>query len=63
MFGGPVQGSWSIYSKKDPRWNISGRAMVGNFIMPREVEEALDQKKRELGEEPPDDLEWLYMKD
>jgi hypothetical protein len=57
-----VEGSWWLRSKSDPRWNCNGRAMVGGFMKPKEVDEAVERKKVELGE-PPDDLEWGYMKD
>jgi hypothetical protein len=57
------EGSWWISSQSDPRWNDNGRAMVGMFERPPEVDTAIEAKKAELGEEPPEDLEWGYMKD
>jgi hypothetical protein len=56
-------GSWSVYSKKDKRWNGSGQSYVGGFMMPTEATEHIERKKKELKVEPPDDLEWSYMKD
>jgi hypothetical protein len=62
MFELTRSGSWSVYSKKDSRWNGSGSALVGGFVMPKEAAEFIEQKKKELGD-PPDDLNWSYMKD
>jgi len=56
------EGSWWLHSKKDPRWNVSGRAMVGSFMRPSECDNKIEELKKELGD-PPDDLEWGYMKD
>lgn len=56
------QGTWWIVSTTDSRWNVSGRGFVGMWGKPREVEEAIEEKKKELGN-PPSDLEWGYMKD
>ena len=57
------QGTWSVTSKKDPRWDGSGRALVGMFMRPGEAVQHVEQKKKELDEEPPEDLEWGYLKD
>lgn len=58
-----VPGSWSLYSKIDPRWNASGHSeFVGGFSMPTACAEKLEQLKTKYGE-PPIDLEWSYMKD
>lgn len=60
---GSDSGSWSIYSKKDPHWRAYGTSeFVGGFKMPRECKEKLQELKKLYGE-PPDDLEWSYMKD
>lgn len=56
------EGSWWIHSNKDSRWNQSGRGFVGGLMKPSEVDKAVEELKKELGE-PPDDLEWGYMKD
>jgi hypothetical protein len=58
----PKEGSWWLRSKKDPRWNCSGRADVGGLVMPYECEKKLEELKEKYGE-PPEDLEWGYMKD
>ncbi|HEY4497079.1 MAG TPA: hypothetical protein VI432_02940 [Candidatus Paceibacterota bacterium] len=61
MFG-PREGSWWLRSKKDPRWNTDGRAYVGGFLMPEACRSKIDELKLRFGE-PPEDLEWGYMKD
>ncbi|HXK38384.1 MAG TPA: hypothetical protein VJ579_04945 [Candidatus Paceibacterota bacterium] len=55
-------GTWTLYSKSDPRWNASGADNVGAFVMPKGCKEKLEELKKVLGE-PPEDLEWNYMKD
>lgn len=58
------EGSWSLRSEKDPRWDANGQGLVGMFCGPESVPEAkamLDRNK-ELYGEPPDDLEWSYCK-
>jgi hypothetical protein len=62
MFGLTVQGTWWVKCPSDPRWDISGRAQVGAFVRPQEVQDHLDTKQKELGDIPKD-LEWGYMKD
>jgi hypothetical protein len=62
MFG-PKFGSWWTESKSDPRFNMGGEGYVGGFCLPPDAEKALEAKKRELGVEIPDDLEFGYMKD
>lgn len=56
-------GSWWTTSKSDPRWNLRGRGLVGLLTKPAGVDKALAKKQAELGEEPPGDLVWEYMKD
>jgi hypothetical protein len=56
-------GSWWVSSESDPRWNGNGRGEVGMFGIPAGAQAFIDAKKVELGEEPPDDLEYTYMKD
>ena len=64
MFAPFREGSWWIRSKSDPRWDAEGPSdAVGSYTKPSEVDPAIEQKKQELGEEPPSDLEWGYMKD
>jgi len=57
------EGEWWLSSETDPRWNCSGRDYVGGFEMPAKASEALEEKKKEFGVEPPEDLEFGYMKD
>ena len=57
------EGSWWLHSKSDSRWNMQGRGFVGGLCVPPDANAALEEKKKELGEEPPDDLEYGYMKD
>ena len=63
MIGGPRMGSWSVSSKKDPRWNATGRAMglvcCGG---PPEIQEWIEACKKKFGK-PPDDLQYGFMKD
>lgn len=64
LLGGIVrEGSWWVSSKKDPRWNTQGRGFVGGLLCPPDAESFLEEKKKELNCEPPDDLEFGYMKD
>lgn len=56
------EGSWRVRSESDPSWNCDGRGDVGGFIMPKECKAKIDELKLTLGE-PPEDLEWEYMKD
>jgi hypothetical protein len=55
-------GTWFISSKSDPRWNASGKALVGLFGIPDEAKNKVAFLKLEYGE-PPADLEWGYVKD
>lgn len=58
------EGTWWTRSKKDPRFNMNGRGIVGMFALPEDAKVAIDKKCAELGlAEPPDDLEFEYMKD
>lgn len=57
------EGSWWISSKLDPRWDDSGTGYVGGFVCPSEAKSSIEKTKTELGIEPPDDLEFGYMKD
>lgn len=56
-------GVWFMVSRSDPRWNASGRAVVGMFLTPAEVTQKIDELRSRLGCEPPDDLEYGYEKD
>ena len=55
-------GTWWLKSKIDPRWNCSDSTDVGGFSMPDECRAALEALKKKYGN-PPEDLEWGYMKD
>ena len=55
-------GTWWIDSKVDPRWKTNGRAEVGMFGRPAEVDAKIEEFSRAFGA-PPDDLEWGYLKD
>jgi hypothetical protein len=62
MFVGLKPGTWWIRSEKDPRWNADGKGQVGMFGRPAEAEAKVEELKKTLGD-PPEDLEWGYMKD
>ena len=55
-------GTWWLKSEKDPRWNITGRGIVGDRVRPVECEEIIESLKQQLGKMP-DDLSFGYMKD
>lgn len=64
LLGGSIrEGSWWLNSKSDPRWDCNGRGTVGGLVVPAAATEAMDRIKKELNEEPPEDLEYGYMKD
>lgn len=57
------RGWWSVTSKKDPRWDRHGYTdACGGFSCPPEAKSHIDQLKKKLGD-PPEDLEWGYMKE
>ena len=56
-------GSWWLRSRSDPRWNSNGRsACVSGFSMPTECKAKIEELKGIIGN-PPEDLEYGYMKD
>ncbi len=57
------KGSWWVLSNFDPRWNGIGRGSVGAFECPPEATKHIEEMKKDLGEDPPADLEFGYMKD
>lgn len=57
-----TEGSWSLSSKSDPRWNCSGTCLVGGLVRPEAVDRAIERLKNKLKKEAPKDLEWNYMK-
>lgn len=57
------EGSWSLWSDSDPRWNTNGRSdSVGMGGTPPEAQAALT-RLTDLYGDPPDDLELSTMKD
>lgn len=54
-------GEWSLRSETDPRWNKNGDCTCGGFVQPEECKEQIKILTAKYGE-PPDDLEWGYMK-
>ena len=54
------QGIWYILSKKDPRWTAEGRGLVGVFET-KDREQKIEELKNLYGD-PPDDLEWGFVK-
>ena len=58
-----AEGSWNVWSKSDPRWDGSGRGVVGCFELPAEAAAYIEQVKAKLNEKPPADLTYSYHKD
>ena len=64
MHYGPLQhGTWWLRSKKDPLWDANGEGTVGMFQMPKLAALHIEDMKKKLNKEPPEDLEFGYMKD
>jgi hypothetical protein len=59
---GISEGTWWVRSESDPRWNFEGRALVGMYGKPSGVDIHIAKMTPLLGD-PPQDLEWGYMKD
>jgi hypothetical protein len=60
---GISSGSWWLSSKKDPRWDTSGRSdFMSVFSMDPKAKQHIEDMKKTLGE-PPDDLSYGCMKD
>lgn len=57
------EGSWWLTSETDSRWNKNGRGFVGGFEVPKDAKEYIEEMKKKLNCDPPDDLEFGYMKD
>ena len=55
-------GTWSADSKKDPRFNGSGRA-YGMFDANAKIDEHVLGKEKALGVTAPDDIEISFWKD
>ena len=63
MLGGPRPGTWSLSSKKDPRWNCNGQSdFISISGWPEEARKEFERMKFKLGV-PPDDLELTCTKD
>lgn len=63
MFFRASEGTWWLSSKKDPRWNFTSRELVaGVFSAERKCVQKIEELKLTLGE-PPEDLEYGFMKD
>ena len=56
------QDSWMLRSKTDPKWDDDGEGMVGMLSCPFGALESIENKKEKLGEDPPADLTYSYMK-
>lgn len=55
--------SWSSSSKKDPRFNMSGRCAASIWTMHSEAMDAVAAKAKSLGVPVPDDVEVSGCKD
>jgi len=63
LYGKISRGSWSLKSKKDPRFNCE--SVVGNvgwLHIPYEAVTRIKNLERQFGIEAPDDLELSYVK-
>lgn len=56
-------GTWWLKSESKPEWNANGQDYVGGFEICSGAREILERKRQELREEPPEDLEWGYIRD
>ena len=54
------RGTWYIESKKDPRWNCSGRFVKGCFSVSNECKNKIAELTKILGD-PPQDLKSKYI--
>jgi hypothetical protein len=56
------EGTWWLRSKIDRRWNWSGQSGACDIsAKPAEAEAELAELRRALGEEPPDDLRYIFI--
>ena len=55
------QGIWYLRSTKDPRWNADGHGFVSIFGS-EDKDRKLEELKKLYGN-PPDDLEWGFVKE
>lgn len=60
---GPKKGSWWLISKSDPRWDANGETtwLVSAGVCP-EADAKIKELKAKYGD-PPDDIEYGFMKD
>lgn len=56
-------GTWWLKSESKPHWNVEGRDYVGGFEICAGARLKLDEMKIKFEEEPPEDLEWGYIRD
>lgn len=63
MFGGPKEGTWTISSESDPKWNKSGRAswLCCAGIHP-DAEKWIQECEKKYGKQPKD-LSYGFWKD
>jgi len=52
--GRPKTICWSIHSKKDPRWNKSGRCFGLILMRPREANTWIEKCQKKYGKQPKD---------
>ena len=60
MFGS--EGSWSLSSDTDPRWNCSGRGFISICSRASSADAKIEEMEKKFGEMP-DDLTYDCMKD
>ncbi len=51
---GNCEGSWTLESDIDPRWNCHGYGFVGGLTCPPDAEKKIKELKKTLGEPPSD---------
>lgn len=57
-------GDWRLESKTDPRFNLQGRGSdVHLYKLPAEAKALLHFRVAELGVSPPEDLEYVCVRD
>jgi hypothetical protein len=61
----PRSGLWNLHSKKDRRWNLQGQYSSMEWgpsptTLPVEARQALEELTASLGEDPPDDVRFIF---
>jgi hypothetical protein len=61
----PRSGLWNLHSKKDRRWNLQGQYSSMEWgpsptSLPVEARQALEELTASLGEDPPDDVRFIF---